>query len=559
MLRFKFLICIPLLALVLLAGCLNRNVRRSGGSEDYGGSSPLSPSYGRGGGSFEFDDVPLSAAPVDVVTTSTLSSSSFTGKLGATVGGAKDIGFARRTIGEGKIPGAIDFSPEGLYSEHDIPTPSGECDSRLCLSLGYGFAPAADDRSNDVFVHLGMSSNLKAGEFRRTPLQLAVVVDRSGSMEGENIASVKKALTSLLGKLNDEDEIILITFSDAPRIVLPATRPASSVALLSDVELPMRRGGPYEGRITEIRDGRAAIQRAIDSIEVDGGTDIESALALGYRELAALPSRPGVAKRLMLFTDALPNSGRVDTASFTSLAERYARERIGLTAFGVGLDFGHDLIYRISKLRGGNYFYLETPEKIAKVFDGEFDYLVTPLVYDLKVKIATPPGLRLKAVYGLPTWTPGSRDAELAVPTVFVSSNRGAIVLRYERESGDASSIGDGELLATGELSYEDTDGHIYRDLRELRHTSAAGSRPGTQFYTHDGLRMAVALTNVYFGLRDGCRLYSQGKGEEALEAIGRARGLASLENLGLGDGGLADEIKLLDRLAENLTENIEK
>ena len=79
----------------------------------------------------------------------------------------------------------------------------------------------------------------------------------------------------------------------------------------------------------------------------------------------------------------------------------------GLSVFGVGLNFGNELVYHISKLRGGNFFFLESPEKIAKVFDTEFDYLVTPLVYDLKVRIETPKGLKLKAVYGLPTWKPG--------------------------------------------------------------------------------------------------------------------------------------------------------
>ncbi|MBK8912900.1 MAG: hypothetical protein IPM61_16495 [Chlorobi bacterium] len=77
------------------------------------------------------------------------------GALGATIGGAKDIGYARRLIEQGHVPNFIDFSPEGLYSEHDIPTPSGECNAKLCLSLGYGFAPAADDRTNALFLHLG--------------------------------------------------------------------------------------------------------------------------------------------------------------------------------------------------------------------------------------------------------------------------------------------------------------------------------------------------------------------------------------------------------------------
>ena len=445
--------------------------------------------------------------------------------LGATVGGAQDIGYARTLIESGKVPRFIDFSPEGLYSEHDIPTPSSACDQKLCLSLGYGYAPTADDRSNALFVHLGMSSNITAATFRRPALQLAVVIDRSGSMENANLAAVKTALRSLLRQLTPEDELMVVQFNDEAGMLLEPTR------------------------ITD----PAAIMARIDSMTADGGTDIEAGLRMGFSGLSALPSRPGALRRVMLFTDAMPNTGRTDSAGFRELTARYAAEGIGLSAFGVGVDFGQELAYHISNLRGGNFFYLESPEKIAKVFDTEFDYLVTPLVYDLDIRIATPAGLKLKAVYGLPGWKPGSPDAELHIPTVFLSSNRGAIILRYEADGSQPLVLRPDAELASGTLSFTDTDGSAHTARTVLRHESRKKLSPGTQFYTHDGMRMAVALTNIYFGLRDGCILLSEGKQKEAMDVVSRARSVALLENLALNDEGLAAEIRLLDRLAKNM------
>jgi Ca-activated chloride channel family protein len=274
---------------------------------------------------------------------------------------------------------------------------------------------------------------------------------------------------------------------------------------------------------------------------------------MGFEGLAALPARPGVSKRVMLFTDAVPNVGATDSAGFRALTARYAARNIGLTAFGVGVDFGQELIYHISQLRGGNFFYLESPEKIAKVFDTEFDYLVTPLAYDLDVRIATPAGLKLAAVYGLPSWKPGSGDATLHIPTVFLSSNRGAIVLRYERDDASAPTLDNGDAIAEGTISFTDPDGTPHARQTTLRHGGRARLEPGTQFYTHDGMRMAVALTNVYFGLRDACTLLSEGKRDAALAVLRRARGIATLENLALADEGLAAEVQLLDRLEENI------
>lgn len=448
--------------------------------------------------------------------------------LGATVGGAQDIGYARQLIDQGKVPAFIDFPAEGLYSEHDIPTPNTDCDDKLCLSLGYGFAPAADTKKPALFVHLGMTSGIRPEEFKRPGLQLALVIDKSGSMAEAGMPALKTALRSLVEKLKPNDVLTLVSFSDSAELLLPPT---------------------------QVRD-KEKIWEMIDALQANGGTNIEAGLRLGFGQLDGLALPDGYQKRLMLFTDARPNAGRTDSASFRAITQSYAEKGIGLIAFGVGLDFGQEMVYHISQLRGGNFFFLESPEKIAKVFDQEFDYLVTPIVYDLDVKIKTPAGLKLTAVYGLPTWKPGDRDAALHIPTVFFSSNRGAIILRYEREDETPLSFKKGELLADGTLSYTDIDGNRTVNTASLRHGGKMKLSPGMQYYTHEGMRTAVALTNVYLGLREGCLLYTQGKKEEAIEAITTARTLVDLENLTLLNSGLDQEVTLLEKLSENIEKN---
>lgn len=445
--------------------------------------------------------------------------------LGATVGGAKDIGYARGIINSGGIPQHDFIVAEGLYSEHDIPTPVGDCDGKLCLALGYGYAPAVDSSREALFVHLGMTSTIKPDQFKRPTLQLAVVIDKSGSMGGGSIDATKEALRRLVDKLTPEDEIILVEFNTSARRIY----------------------GPRRA------DDRSGLLRVIDGLEADGGTDIEEGLQLGYELLSNLGYREGASKRLMLFTDARPNSGSTDKGSFRDLTSNYAKEGIGLTAFGVGVDFGQDLIYHISQLRGGNFFYLGTHDRIRTVFDKEFDYLVTPIVYNLKLKIATPPGHKLVAVYGLPTWTPGSHDAELNIPTVFLSTNRGAIVLRYESEGGNALAFNSGDHLVDGSLDYIDIDGKPYLKRAELKHSGASLLSSGVRYYSHDGTRLAIALTNVYLGLRLGSALALDGRKQEAIAIIDRAKSEATIDDALLNHSGLEGEIRLLEKLADNI------
>ena len=146
------------------------------------------------------------------------------GPLGATVGGAQDIGYARRIIESGGIPDSSFIVAEGLFSEHDIPTPTGDCNDSLCLALGYGYTPMIDDGQEALLIHLGMTSTLSPQDFHRQNLQLAVVVDHSGSMADGSMESVKKALRSLATKLGQEDEVLLVQFNENADLMMGPTR-----------------------------------------------------------------------------------------------------------------------------------------------------------------------------------------------------------------------------------------------------------------------------------------------------------------------------------------------
>lgn len=448
------------------------------------------------------------------------------GPLGATVGGAQDIGYARRIIESGGIPDSSYIVAEGLFSEHDIPTPTGDCNDSLCLALGYGYTPMIDDEQEALLIHVGMTSTLSPQDFHRQNLQLAVVVDHSGSMAGESMESVKKALRSLATKLSQEDEVILVQFDDDADLMMGATRMGDPTQFL----------------------------RNVDKLEADGGTNIEAGIRMGYEQLAKLQARAGATKRLMLLTDARPNVGATDEGSFQAITKKYADQGIGLSAFGVGIDFGQELVYHISQLRGGNFFYLGTQERIATVFDKEFDFLVTPIAYDLTITVKTPQNARLKEVYGLPTWKPGDLDAVLHIPTVFLSSNRGAIILRYESQMLETGvQFDQGATLGTGTMEYTTVSNVKKSEQMLLSNTTGNALNKGRQYFTHDGTRLGAALTNTYLGLRIACGLFAQEKKTEALTVLDRAIATVRDENFILKSDGLTKEVVLMEKLRENI------
>lgn len=451
-----------------------------------------------------------------------------TGPLGATVGGAQDIGYARDLIERGEVPPADYIVAEGLFSEHDIAVPPNDCTDPLCLSLGYARAEGVDDNQHDLFVHVGMTSGLSPDQFVRPDLQLVLVVDKSGSMAGESIAAVRDALRNLAPKLTERDEVMIIEFDDS-----------------YDITMGFRAMDAA---------GRTKFLDVVDDLDDDGGTDIESAMARGYADLAALANPQGKSKRLMLFTDARPNVGRTDQNEFRTLTQRYADEGIGLSAFGVGLDFGQELTYHISRLRGGNFFFLRNADRVREIFD-DFELHVTPIVYDLALRIPTPPGARLKSFYGLPDQDSGTAETTLEIPTVFFSRNRGAIVLRYTVDGTGEYAIGEGSDVVGGTIRYVRADANgaeVDRDAKVTHEHPSVAS--GERFFSHGGTRMAVALTNVYLGLHGACRFYHDDNRTEALALLDRAIAYAEGERVELGAGAeFNEEIALMKKLRENI------
>lgn len=388
---------------------------------------------------------------------------------GVTTGGAQDIGLARNQVAAGRIPSPDAFVIEGLLTEHDIDIAGGKCDGVFCINTAAGVAPALDTGDNAAFVVLGFSSGINLDTFKRRALNLSVVVDRSGSMNGAKMRAARQALHKLVRQLRPGDRFSIIAFDHRVEVVVPSY---------------------------EISRGTDGLHSLIDEIDADGSTDIESAMARGFKEVGEY-SGSERDDRVILITDARPNTGRTGKSDFIELSKFWAGKGVGLTVMGVGLDFGQELSLAISRIPGANYHYLETAQKLSQVFDRDFDLLVTPVAWDFELVVEATPGYRVTAAYGIPSWAEddGNGAVRLHVPTLFLSRNRGAIVLRLEPEKGHAfidAPIGRANLAYR--TSREAAPSRDVEDIRVPRGPFPAWDEPG--------VKTAVMLVNTALGLK---------------------------------------------------------
>ncbi len=351
--------------------------------------------------------------------------------LGATVGGAQDVGHFRDLVARGEIPMPESFTTEGLFSEHDLPLDGPSCEPLLCTNARA--VPVRLDAQPDVraMVQLGFTSGLTSETFRRAPLHLVAVVDQSGSMGGPPIETVRATLDTLVAKHLDE--------GDQLSIVLYGSGTTEWLAPTPVVD-------------------KAQLRARIAAIPIDGSTHMEAGLQHGFR-LAREADFDGVT-RVMLFTDERPNTGATDKDSFMGLARDASHAGIGMTTVGVGVQFGAELAQQVSAVRGGNLVFLGAdPTAIEDRMEEDFDTLVTELAYDLEVKLEPAPGWRLAGLYGVPgdavQWS--GDQLTLEVETLFLSRNQGGIFVALAPEEGQKGRSKAG--VAHLSLAYTPRDG----------------------------------------------------------------------------------------------------
>jgi Ca-activated chloride channel family protein len=351
-----------------------------------------------------FVSPPRMAAPAPAVEMEYSFSDDLAGEMapggGATPGGTKDVNLLRALVDAGQFPRPQQVTPEGLFSEHDLPLiPPEPCDQLLCVHAEVSDANLVSDPRLHYLAQLGFSSAFAPEDLTRDPTEFVLVVDGSSSMAGRPLEVVRETIGTVLARLGPADHVTLIAFDRAPRLLVDAAAPGD-IALLSGVA----------------------------GLEAKGPSHLDAGLRAG---VAVARRRMGAGRRarIMLFTDDRPTFGRDTPSAFVETARDAARLGIGLTTVGVGVHFDAALAREIAAIRGGNLLFFDDVERMRATFESDFDSLVTELAHDLMLVVDPAPGMRVGPVFGVPESAILRRDRgiELSVQTLFTSRRRGAI------------------------------------------------------------------------------------------------------------------------------------
>jgi Ca-activated chloride channel homolog len=208
----------------------------------------------------------------------------------------------------------------------------------------------------------------------RPPMELALVVDTSGSMAGAKIENARAAATQLVKNLRDGDIVALDAFSDSARAVVPPTRLDAT--------------------------SRATILKAIAGLGYAGSTNMFEGLTLAEGQVAAAPPSHSL-RRIVVISDGIANVGPSSPEALGTIAERGLRFRAQVTSLGVGTDYDERTLNALSVKSSGRLYHLTEPREMANILKNELDLLNATLASDSFVEIVPAPGVQVLGADGI--------------------------------------------------------------------------------------------------------------------------------------------------------------
>jgi Ca-activated chloride channel homolog len=298
-----------------------------------------------------------------------------------------------RIIGPGGGAPQPGYNPAGDVTQLSGPggfdparTAMGAPASALAVETitGNQYALAGRGSAEHAVVQLNASASPSAG--RRMPLNLCLVIDRSGSMEGDPLEYVKRACGHVVDLLDQNDILSIVTFEERVDVVMPARRVVN----------------------------KALVKEHINRIQPGNTTNIFDGLAAGASQVASVRSE-GYVNRVVVLTDGEPTAGVKDYSSIVGCAAEQRSRGITVTALGFGPEYNEELLAGMARRGGGNYYYISRPDLIPEVFRAELEQLLTIVAKNIRLRLVLSRWVDVRQVYGYqPQLGPRTAEVPLA-------------------------------------------------------------------------------------------------------------------------------------------------
>ena len=225
---------------------------------------------------------------------------------------------------------------------------------------------------NELFLQVDLRAK-DIGTKHRPRVTTMIVLDRSGSMDGDKIEKTKLATLQAFKSLNAKDTIGIISYSNHAQVNL---RPTLKKNLST-----------------------AKIQKTLDGIYPAGGTNISDGIRLAI-DLLEEPQTEALYRRILLISDGHATKGETSVIKLEKLASLAKQKGISISAIGVGNQYSEDLMMALSQNGGGNYYHVRRTKSIEHTLSQEMSKTKKVLAQDVRFEFSVPPEFHLEKIFG---------------------------------------------------------------------------------------------------------------------------------------------------------------
>jgi len=232
----------------------------------------------------------------------------------------------------------------------------------------------------------------------RPPVNLALVLDRSGSMSGDKLHKMQDAAMEAIRRLDARDICSVVAYNHEVETVVGAQHATT----LEDIE------------------------RRIRQFNADGNTALFAGVSQGANELRKNLNGQNI-NRIVLLSDGCANVGPSSPDDLGRLGAAFAKEGISVSTVGVGSDYNEDLMARLSQAGDGNTYFVESTADLPRIFAAEIGEVLDVVAQDVVIEVVCPAGVRPLRIIGRDGRIDGNR-VEVTLNQLYGGQSRFVLV-----------------------------------------------------------------------------------------------------------------------------------
>ncbi len=409
----------------------------------------------------------------------------------------------------------------GLVAYTGVPGVSAAAAPRVTCRVELDRDVLPVDGPQQVVVKVTLDAPPPPADMERPPVNLCIVLDRSGSMSGQKLEKAKEAAIEALRRLGGRDLFSLVVYDHNVETIIPA----QSAARTEWIESRIRSIGPggNTALFGGVSQGAAEIRRNLNSRYVH---------------------------RVILLSDGLANVGPSTPEDLGRLGAALIKEGISVTTIGVGTDYNEDLMTRLSQNSDGNTYFVESGRDLPRIFTAELGDVLSVVAKQVNVYIECPDGIEPVRIIG--------RDGRIRNNVVELSLNQlygGQEKYALVEVRVPAGKNGKAQDIARARVSYENPFTRKRETAKADARARFSGDRAAVEQSVNVPVQRELHLNLKAEAEEKAIEYFDAGNAPAAVDALKQSAQALKARGQALDDAVLLKEADKMERQAEVLEE----